>query len=213
MDSIQLIRLLDVLEVNTLQTAVGVVPRSIIVTGKDFRSVESVLIDSYEAPSFVVLSTTQILVEVPEALQEAIITSVTVLSTKVTFSERSLVEFTVGSIPRKVTGIQRLMQMFLRILLRSPGSNIFHPRSGGGLFKRVGGVINRNAAADITIAVNTTQQYIVAQQTPERNIPPSERLLAAEISSISVDEKATAAYVTVVLTNHAGVKAAATLFS
>lgn len=207
----QLIRLLDILKVNSVRNAVGVSPRSLIISGEDFRSVETVLINGSPSPSFIVYSRTELVAEVPEAYRNANITDVSVMSSQLTFTAKSLVTFTVGTRPKKVSGIIRLMQTFLRILLRSPGSNVFHRKSGGGLLSRIGTNITNTAAADIAVSVNSTQTYLVGVQTAERNIPPSERLLAAEISAVSVDRQNTAISVTIILTNHAGQRTGATL--
>jgi len=61
------------------------------------------------------------------------------------------------------------------------------------------------------IAVNSTQQYLIGVQTAERNIPPAERLLSATVAKVSASRKDTAVSVTIVLTNHSGQSAAATL--
>lgn len=211
MYGIQLIRMLDVLKVNTVRNAPGVVPRSLIVTGDDFSSVEKVLINGDASPDFVVYSKTELAAQVPDQLVDAFITDVSVLSSGITFTQRSLIEFTFGTRPKKVRGILRLMQTFLRILLRTPGSNRFHPRSGGGLGLRVGDNITSRTAADVAIAINTTRQYLVGVQTSERNIPPSERLLSAEISGLTADRQNTQVAVTIVLTSHAGDRSAATI--
>jgi len=211
MYGIQLIRLLDVLKVNAVRNAPGVVPRSLIITGDDFSSVERVLINGDSSPDFVVYSRTELAAQVPDQLVDALITDVAVLSSGLTFTEKSLVEFTFGTRPKKVRGILRLMQTFLRILLRTPGSNIFHRRSGGGLTLRVGDNITSRTAADVAIAINTTRQYLIGVQTAERSIPPSERLLSAEILGLSADRQNTQVAVTVVLTSHAGARSAATI--
>ena len=211
MNSIQLIRLLDVVNVNLVREAVGVSPRSIIVEGEDFNSVEQVILDGIQSPDFVVYSPTQLVAEVPETLRTSTIHTVTVLSQNLTLTERSLVEFTFGTRPKMVRGTLRMMQNFLRILLRSPGSNLFHKRSGGGLLKRIGDNITSRSAADVQIAVNLTKQYIINIQTPVRQIPPTERLLSAEITSLNADPTSTSIYVTIVLTNHSGQRAGTTL--
>jgi hypothetical protein len=211
MSGIQLIRLLDEVRVNSIRNALGVSPRSIIVKGEDFRSVEQVIIDGFVAPSFVAYSTTELVAEVPEPLREAVLNSVSVLSSALTMTERSLVEFTLGTRIKKVSGSLRLMQTFLRILLRSPGSNRFHPRSGGGLLKLVGGNIGNQTAADIAVAIQTARQYLINVQTSDRTLAPSERLLSAEIQSLNVDPGSTSSYVTIVLTSHAGTRGAATI--
>jgi len=211
MDSIQVIRLLDLLAVNSISNAVGVHPRSIVVQGTDFTSVEQVLINGMVSPEFVVYSPTRLVAEVPGSISDSIVTDVAVLSNAITLTERSLVEFTLGTRPKKATGIIRLLQVFLRQLLRTPGSNLFHPRSGGGMLRRVGGNISNSAAADIAVAVSSTKNYIVGAQSSEQRIPPGERLLSAEISGLTVDPSNTSIYVTIVLTSHSGKRGAATL--
>ena len=211
MNGISVVRLLDVLRVNSIRYAPGVTPRSIIVQGQDFKNVEQVLINGTPAPEFVVYSTNELVAQVPDIYRNSVISDVSVLSSQLTLTERSLVTFTFGTRPKKVLGVLRLMQTFLRILLRTPGSNAFHRRSGGGMISRVGSNISTKAAADIAVAVGTTKTYLIGVQTAERNIPPNERLLNAEITNLDVDERNTAISVTIVLTNHSGQSTAATL--
>jgi hypothetical protein len=213
MDAIQLIRLLDVAPINRVTNAEGISPRSLVIQGKDFRSVEQVLVNGIAAPEFVVVSETSLLAEVPEPFRDEPINEVTVLSQNLTLTERSLVEFTFGTRPKKVRGILRLMQNFIRQLLRTPGSNLFHPRSGGGLLRSVGGTLTARSAADVQVAVTLAKQYIIRSQTPVREVPSTERLLEAEITSLTPDTTSTSLYVTIVLTNHAGERAGATLVS
>lgn len=208
---IQLIRLLDVLPVTALRNAPGVSPRSVIVTGQNFTSIDSVLINGMTSPSFVVVNPTSLIAQVPTAIEDVVITDVAVLSAVPSFTGRSLIEFTLGSKVRKLSGTQRLIQNFVRLLLRSPGSNIFSKTSGGGLPQRIGSTLDNRVAADIAIAVANTKQFIIAAQTPERTIPNEERLLSAEISNLTVDTANASIYITLVLTSHAGARSAATL--
>ncbi len=211
MIGIQLVRLLDVLKVSLVRNVPGSSPRQVVLVGVDFRNVESVLINGTDSPSFVVNSLTEITAEVPEIWRTSPISEVSVLSSQLTMTASSLVEFTFGTRPKKVAGVVRLMQTFLRLLLRSPGSNTFHPRAGGGILKRIGTNITESAAADVAVAVGNTKAYLISIQTPERNIPPSERLLSAEVSAVSADPQHTSVSVTIVLTNHSGQRTAATM--
>lgn len=215
MYDIQLIRLLDVLDVNRIEEAVGVPVRSIIVYGRDFRNVETVLINGAASPEFVQYSSTEIIAQVPVTQIDAIITEVFVLSTELTFTERSLVEWTLGVRPKKVSGVLRLMQTFLRMLLRSPRSNIFAPESGGGLLRRIGtniaAVQRDRLSADIAVSVSQTRQYLIRLQTAQRAIPANERLLNAEIVGLTIDPVNTSIYLTILLTTHDGSRSAATL--
>jgi hypothetical protein len=211
MDSIQLVRLLDVAPINLVREADGVSPRSLIIRGRDFRSVEQVVIDGVPSPEFVVYSETELIAQVPDLLQESTIFEVTVLSQNLTLTERSMVEFTFGTRPKMARGVVRMMQNFLRILLRSPGSNVFHPRAGGGMLARIGKTVSQRSAADVQIAVSLTKQYIIGAQTAARTIPANERLLEAEVTAISPDPASASLYVTLVLTNQAGQRAGSTL--
>ncbi len=211
MDTIQLIRLLDVATLNRVREERGVSPRSLRIEGEDFRSVETVMINGLTSPEFIAVNNRTIIAEVPEVLRSSTITEVTVLSQNLTLTERSLIELTFGERPKRVSGLVRLIQNFVRILLRTPGSNLFSKRSGGGLLRRVGSNITSQSAADVQVAVNLTKQYIISVQTPVREIPPSERLLEAEITSIVPDPGNTALFVTIVLTSHSGQRAGATL--
>lgn len=213
MKSVSLIRLLDAVPVTTLQEAVGVHPRSIIVDGDDFTSVETVLINGSSSPEIAVLSQTRLLAQVPEDQVAATITDVSVLSANLTLTERSLVQFTVGTRIRAVSGIQRLLQVFLRQLLRSPRSNIFHPRSGGGLRRRVGTLFDSSVSADIALSVSSARQYIIAAQSGDRTIPPSERLLSAEIVGLRPMPEASAVFVTISLRAHDGQTGAASMLA
>lgn len=214
---IQIIRLLDVLDVNTVSFLQGVVPRSVDIIGRDFRNIEQVLLNGFESPEFVVMSKTRVIAEVPAAIITESIRDVFVLSNTLTFTERSLVEFTFGTRPRSVTGVLRLMQTFVRIMFRSPGSNIFHRNLGGGLRKLIGSTIGggpngqSRAAGEISLAVTRTRQQIIHSQSPDRSIPPSERLAGAELTGITVDPPNGQLMMTVLLTTHAGQGAAATL--
>lgn len=211
MDGIQLIKLLDVLQVYSFDNAPGVSPRSLIVKGPAFKNVDSVLINGTAASSFVVYKSTELIAEVPRDLEDSIITEVTVLSAIPTYTARSVLELTVGTKVRRVTGQQRLVQTFIRHLLRTTGSNIFHKTSGGSLVRRIGSNIDNRVAADIAVSINTTKQYIISQQTPEPSIPPSERLMSAEIASLEADPQNTTIYVTLILTTQSGQRSAATL--
>lgn len=211
MDGLQLIKLLDVLQVSSFANAPGVSPRSLIVQGSDFKNVDTVLINGTTSPMFVAYSTTELIAEVPEDIVGDAITEVTVLSGTPSYTSRSVIELTIGTKVRRITGTQRLVQTFIRMLLRRTGSNIFHRTSGGSMVQRIGNNIDARVAADIAVSINATKQFIIAQQTPESAIPPSERLMSAEIAGLSADPNNTSIYVTIILTTQSGQRSGATL--
>lgn len=211
MISIQVIKLLDIVGVDSIQNAPGITPRTLLLKGKDFRSVEEVRIHGFRAPEFVVVDTTTLLAQVPDNLIGETIYDVIVLSSNFTLTDRSFIELGLGTRVKKVSGILRLMQVFMRMLLRTPGSNIFHPRLGGGILKSVGQNITDGSVADIAVAIRKTTSDIIARQSQVREIPPSERLLSAEISNFYADQPTGTVFATITLQNHSGQSAAATI--
>jgi hypothetical protein len=213
MRGLQLVRLLDVLPITSAQNAVGVEPRSVIIQAPALNNVESVLINGMQSPSFVVYSPTELIAQVPEPIEDAVLTDFAVLSATPTLTNRSIIEFTLGTRVRAVQGPQRLIQNFVRLLLRTTGTNIFHKTLGGSLFTSVGETISKRVAADIAIAVSRTKQQIIAAQTPYSAIPAEERLLSAEVAGVTPDIANAAVYVTVILTTHSRDRSAATFVS
>jgi hypothetical protein len=213
MRSISVIRLQDVLAITRIREATGVSPRSIIVQGEDFQTVETVLINGSTSPEFAVMSRTSLIAQVPEDQVFTTITDVSVLSANITLTDKSIVNFTLGTRVRTVSGIQRLVQVFLRQLMRTPGSNLFHPRSGGGFRRRVGGIFDRSVTADVAMAVTAARQYVISVQTNDRQIPPSERLLSAELVGVRPAVEEGILYTTIELTSHSGQRGRASLVS
>lgn len=211
MNSIQVIKILDVAEVASIRNAEGVVPRSLLISGKDFRAVDQVVMHGFRSPEFAVLDAQTLIAQVPDNLLEETIYDVLVLSSNFTLTDRSFIELGLGSRIRKVSGILRLLQIFIRNLLRTPGTNIFHPTLGGGVLRVVGQNITDNSVADVAVAIRKTTADIIARQSQIREIPPSERLLSAEISNFYADQPTGTVFVTVTLQNHSGQTAAATI--
>lgn len=204
MYGVMLIRLSDLLPVTSFVNAPGVTPRSLLITGKDFTNVESVVIGGIPSPEFVILSSSQVLAQVPDFLVGEPITEVSVFASALRATERSLLEFTVGTRPRKVKGILRLLQNYVRVLLRSPGTNKFTKGVGGGLRRRIGTNLSVSASADAVSAVSRTSAYFLSVQARDADIPPSERLLSATVENVADDQNAGVLYLTISLTTHTG---------
>jgi len=183
-------------------------PRSVDVIGKDFRSVDEVLINQIVAESVVVVNKQRLLATIPESLDAQRILSVKVLSRRLTVSKRSLIRFRIGRTPGKVTGILRLIQLFLKVLFTTPGSDIFDPTLGGGALRAVGrhfGVMEGNEVLNnLVIAVDNTARQIVALQAKDSSIPLDERLLSAKVLRAEFNKRETTVDVAVEITSQAG---------
>jgi hypothetical protein len=189
-------------------------PRALDIVGKDFRSVDEVFINNVASPDVVVLGPQRLIAQVPEdQLRGDRILNVLVLSKRLTVTARSVLKFRIGKTPGKVTGLQRLVQLFLKVLLTTPGRDIFNKRLGGAGLKNVGGTYGSDQGADIVndfiIAVDNTSRQIVAIQGRNPSLPREERLLSAKVVRASYVKEESGLDVTVAITSQAGREALA----
>jgi hypothetical protein len=100
------------------------------------------------------------------------------------------------------------VQLFLKILLTTPGRDIFSPNLGGGALKNIGHSFGRgqsdNITMDFVISVESTVRQILAIQGRDARLPFDERLLSARVSGAKFDHEQAALVVSVELTSQAG---------
>jgi hypothetical protein len=189
-------------------------PLTLEVVGEDFRSVDEVLVNEVKAPEFLIISPTVMWVQLPEAAYSRI-DSVEVISSLFTASERSRIDFKLGNKTRTVQGPQKLLQLFVKWLLQSPGSDIFNPERGGGLQELAGRVTSTQrlepVLATITRAVTQTSNQMQRAQVNQPNLPLNERLLSADIASVEVSTQLMEAHVRINLRTLSGESARASI--
>lgn len=182
--------------------------RTLDVRGEDFRSVDEVLLNEVPSPSVVVLSQTRMLVQVPEPLKYDRITSISVTSARLTLSARSLLRFKIGTAPQRVSGMLRLMQMFLKLLFQTPGTDVFEPALGGGALRAIGASFSKGQApmilADLVVAVSSTERQMIAIQARQSRLPREEKLLSAKVTGSGFNPLETALLVSMEIRNQAG---------
>jgi hypothetical protein len=203
----------EFVKISQVKTVPRLPVRTLDIYGDDFRAVEDVLMNQVSVPSFVVLSKTRLLAEVPKPLVNSTITSISVLSRKLLVSPRSYIRFSIGRTPSKTRGILKLMQLFLKLLLTTPGTDIFAPKSGGGGLVHLGQSVGTNEGSDVVagiiVSVDATARQIVQVQGRNQAIPPDERLLSAKVLSAGFNKNETAILVSIELTSQAGKSAVA----
>jgi hypothetical protein len=205
----------EAINVSQVLNVPGLVPRSLHITGADFRAVEEVLMNEVTSPSFIVLSKTELIAQVPAPLVSETISSVSVLSRRLTMTARSFLTFRLGATAGKVRGILRLEQLFLRMLLMTPGSDIFAPQLGGGALARLGSSVSVGDGSDIVsdfiISVDNTSKQVIQIQGQNQSIPPDERLLSADVVASGFNKNETALLATIAINSQAGQQAVARL--
>jgi len=198
----------EIIQLNSVQPAEGVAVRTLDITGNDFRSVDEVLINGATSPGLVVVSRTRLLAQVPDSMLLQTITSVQVISRRLLLTDRSLIKFQIGNTPSKVRGVLRLVQLFLKVLFTTRGTDIFNSSSGASALKNLGQTFGHNESgniiSDFVLAVASTQKQLIVTQSRDLSIPRDERLLSAKVTRSSFNKNESALIVSVELTSQAG---------
>ncbi len=211
---------LKILSIRDLLTIFGVEyanvsPLSIIITGEKFSDATKVLINDLEATEYMILSSNRIIAQVPDSERKSPITRLAVLADRPSTNRSSIMHFEVGVSIKGLSGLERLVQMFCKLLLQTPGSDKFRPSEGGGLLSIVGRNISRHDSrtlqSSVVSAVSRTRDQILSVQAQNPRIPADERLLTAQIQAIAFDPSTTSVSSRVSLAAVSGREAVANL--
>lgn len=205
----------ELIQLNSVSELVGIAPRTVNVIGQDFRYVDQVEINGFVSPQVVVLSKTRLLAQVPTQVGFNVVTSVSVVSNQLAITAKSVIAFQIGTVPSKVTGIIRLVQIFLKLLFTTPGQDIFAPKLGGGVLRSLGATFgsgqSTNIVSNFVVSVAAVQKQILALQARDPSLPADEKLLTAKVQSAGYNKNETALVVSVELTSQTGRSALANL--
>ena len=112
---------------------------SMDIRGRDFTGLSAVMINGHRSPTFVVLSDSRILADVPRSQLGGPIRSITVLKSDASTSAKgSIISFEAVGTATVVPSSTFLVQKVLKYLFTTPGSDIFSPTSGSGLLSLLG---------------------------------------------------------------------------
>lgn len=184
MNDLQVLEIRDVLPVTNVQPAYGISPRSMRVFGRDFINVSEILLNDAKSPSVIIVNSRELVAQVPESLGSAAIRTVAAISTRLTSTNNSKITYRLGDTTRTVSGIERLIQMFLKMLLSTPGRDVFAKKIGGGLLRTVARQTARGGGSmvsDLHVGVDRTRRQIMSMQANDKTIALSERLLYARV--------------------------------
>lgn len=218
----QVIAIRDVLPVNRVQVAHGVSPYSLYLRGPasaDFSNTYEVMINEWKSPSVVVVDSRTLLAQVPTQVQDGnkAIRSVVVVSNRLTYADRSRIDFTVSDAPVLVAGMERLIQTFLKILLQTPGTDAFSQKIGGGVLRLVGKLSGaptasaNNVASEVQLAVTRTSRQLIAIQSKGAALPLQEKLLYARLLEARFSPQTQALTAMIDLANQSGVSSVVAL--
>lgn len=188
MRDIKVIAIKDVLTVNRVGFVANFTPRSLRIEGVNLLSADEVIINDIPSPEFMAVSNSVLVAQVPDSQVNSSIRKVTVLATKPSPDRSSILRFETGRTISKLEGLEKLIQLFVKMLLQTPGSDMFNPGEGGGVLSLVGRVVSKGdtsaLSASLVSAVTRTRDQLIARQNLINRIPPDERLLRADVEAV-----------------------------
>ena len=189
-------------------TTVGMVPGSPVPTlelqGSKFGGTVEVLINGVRSPEFVVLSGSRIWAQIPRSQVSRQLHSLAVLSASAGNQPSSVVSFRASAGRFVAEGRVKLVQTYLKILLTTPGTDVWYPWMGGGLQGLIGTYSTEpsiRAAAER--AVTQTEQHMVRIQATS-SASDTERLASARLQELTFSPSTASLSLTVRLVSLSG---------
>lgn len=182
---IYVVQLQDEIPLTSIQNvpATLTVGRKLLLYGRSFDFVREVEINGYPVTTgFDTLQPGILSVTLPTILQNVEIKSIRAYSDRVhdTKSSRLVFRFGYGD---RVTGLQAMIQLLIKWLFTSPGSDAWHPHAGGGWRKLSGFTDDQGDGTSIlpllVDGLNRTVSFLQQLQAQNPDLPMEERLASA----------------------------------
>lgn len=205
--TLRIMQFRQLLPVFAVRELPGVSPRSIEIDGSRMDLTTSVLVNGARVTDFAALSDRLLLVQLPDGLKGALST-VAALCEVLQPGMTGLVYHDMTTSPRSATGGFRTLQQLIKLLLTTPGSDVFDPGSGGGLRGLAVRNIDQNSgnalAGDVESRVLACARTVINRQATDPALPRAERLLSATVSNVVLSAQETSLNVTLDLKFHDG---------
>lgn len=156
------------------------------ITGQDFQTASELFINEELQRQWIISSNTEILLTYPSTKD---ILTVAILTDELIVNKLNLTFFELGPQLKSVSGMPKLIQNFIKLLLQAPNSNKFNT-FGGGLLKIPGKTIEstqQSVKTDIITAIDRTKTFLVNKQNKIQSLPLSEKLLDVQVLSMNID--------------------------
>lgn len=176
------------------------------IRGTGFVDVGNVVINGYRSPNFIVESSTRIFAEVPRAVQGDPIEDIQVLLLSAAAAQESAIILDVGGGNGYVAGTAKLLQTVVKVLLTTPGSDIFNPELGGDLRSVIGTNFNDARTAELRVrqSISDTESQLTTLHAGMPTLPASERLRSITVLSIEVSIDNSSLFARIAVTSQDG---------
>lgn len=195
------------LKVHSLSPIRGFNPVSVVVLGEKLNLTQEVFYNGIKVTEFAVSSPSRLIVRVPTSQIGKDLSDIRIFSSANVAKASATLSFELMRPLKSVEGIERLIQSWMMIFFTTPGSDVFNPKSGGGVRAIVGKATDhkgKGVSADLALAIERTKNELLALQSKNPRIPLSEKLLSASLSGLNFDDSTTTLVATVALKNMLG---------
>ena len=201
--SIRILQLRRLLDLASIRELPNVRPRALEITGPHMDYAAAVELNGSSADSFAVLARDRLLVQVPRTVSGPV-AEVAVFSDYVEPGSRSLAYYDFTDHLFITEGKYRVLQNYLKLLLTTPGTDVWSQDSGGGMLGLLITNVDPQNQSAISGEVESRNLNVVKQitqrQAADPSIPMSERLLSATITNITFSAAETGLHVSLSLT-------------
>lgn len=194
MKDLRVVQAKVLLPIHSVAPVRGFQPASVIVVGERFHLAQEILFNGVNADEFIISSPNRLLVRIPPSQLGKTLSEIQVLSTVPVSRTNAIMQLGLQRPLQTIQGIDRCIQSYLILFMTTPGTDIWSPDSGGGgraIIGRPTDRSGRNVAADLAQSLDRAKTELIRLQALDRRIPPSERLLSANLESIDFDEETT----------------------
>lgn len=159
---------------------------------EDYSTVVKVIVNDHVIEELAMYGK-DLLAYIPDDLDTDEIEYAALISEETRSSEETMLRFGMGPVPSEISGTDRLVQLFVKVLLQTAGSDIYYPDIGGNLLavKKRGAVAGdlTVAAAEVSNSIKKAERDVKFLQTGMK-LPAEETLVSASAVNVT-SEKST----------------------
>lgn len=185
--TLRVLHLRRLLDLSSVRELPGVRPRTLEVEGNRMDLTTKVEVNGADIPDFAATDHSHLLVTLPDSMRSRV-QSVAVMAASLDPGGSSKAYYDLGLRPVLTDGKYRVLQRFVKMLLKTPGSDVWNKGAGGGLRQlMVTNIDPKNASAvsgEVSSKVMQTAQQLVLAQARDNTVPMAERLLGATVNGV-----------------------------
>lgn len=185
MIDLRIIEVRDIIPILQVELVHGLSPKTYRARGLDFRYVQDVWINDVKSPSVFIEDDRTLYAQVPDAVVSQGLLSIQAVSSRLTNTQGSRIDFALGDATGTISGIDRLVQTFVKLLLQTPGTDAFARSLGGGVLKAAGKLLGKRGASslvsDVQMGVDRVRRQLIAIQANDPYLVDTEKLLYARL--------------------------------